>query len=213
MVRLRPGWLVALCAAVLAVSVWLPWLTSRADGGGRANAIGGIVGNMPVPPPGFGVGQLITLLASTLIVAGAMAARGLFGRLASTAALAISVLLVVLTMWYYRLYVYSPVSAGYGLYIGAAAAVLAVVLSVWAMVAAWSAVSRRFMSGFVEPVTLTGQRWVTLEPLAREHVPEIAEAAQPTASWAACGSPMRRTPEAAAQWVDMRLASQKPDRG
>ena len=142
MARLRPGWLVVLCALVLAVSVWLPWLTSRADGGGHANAIGGIVGTMPVPPPGFGVGQLITLLASTLIVAGAMAARGLFGRLASTAALAISVLLVVLTLWYYRLYVYSPVSAGYGLYLGAAAAVLAVMLSVWAMVAAWSAVSR-----------------------------------------------------------------------
>jgi hypothetical protein len=135
MARLRPGWLVVLCAAVLAVSVWLPWLTSRADGGGRANAI-------PAPPPGFGVGQLIVLLASTLIVAGAMAARGLFGRLASTAALALSVLLVVLTMWYYRLYVYSPVSAGYGLYLGAAAAVLAVLLSVWAMLAAWSAVSR-----------------------------------------------------------------------
>jgi hypothetical protein len=142
MARLRPGWLVVLCAAVLAVSVWLPWLTSRADGGGRANAIGGVVGNMPVPPPGFGVGQLIVLLASTLIVAGAMAARGLFSRLASTATLAISVLLVVLTMWYYRLYVYSPVSAGYGLYLGAAAAVFAVVLSVWAMAAAWSAVSR-----------------------------------------------------------------------
>ena len=142
MARLRPGWLVVLCAAVLAVSVWLPWLTSRADGGGRANAIGGVVGNMPVPPPGFGVGQLIVLLASTLIVAGAMAARGLFSRLASTATLAISVLLVVLTMWYYRLYVYSPVSAGYGLYVGAAAAVFAVVLSVWAMAAAWSAGSR-----------------------------------------------------------------------
>jgi hypothetical protein len=142
MARLRPGWLVVLCAAVLAVSVWLPWLTSRADGGGRANAIGGIVGNMPAPPPGFGVGQLIVLLASTLIVAGAMAARGLFGRLASTAALALSVLLVVLTTWYYRLYAYSPVSAGYGLYLGAAAAVLAVLLSVWAMLAAWSAVSR-----------------------------------------------------------------------
>ena len=142
MARLRPGWLVALSAAVLAVSAWLPWLTSGADGGGHASALGGIVGNMPAPPPGFGVGQLITLLASTLIVAGAMAARGLSGRVASTAALAISVLLVVLTMWYYRLYVYSPVSAGYGLYIGAAAAVLAVLLSVWAMAAAWSAVSR-----------------------------------------------------------------------
>jgi hypothetical protein len=95
-----------------------------------------------VPPPGFGVGQLITLLASTLIVAGAMAARGLSGRVASSAALAISVLLVVLTMWYYRLYVYAPVSAGYGLYIGASAAVLAVLVSVWAMLAAWSAASR-----------------------------------------------------------------------
>jgi hypothetical protein len=142
MARLRPGWLVVLCAGILAVSVWLPWLTSRADGGGRANAIGGIVGSMPVPPPGFGVGQLIVLLASTLIVAGAMAARDLFGRLAASAALAISVLLAVLTMWYYRLYVYSPVSAGYGLYLGAAAAVLAVVLSVWTMVAAWSAASK-----------------------------------------------------------------------
>jgi hypothetical protein len=142
MARLRPGWLVVLCAAVLAVSVWLPWLTSRANGGGRANAIGGIVGSMPVPPPGFGVGQLIVLLASTLIVAGAMAARGLFGRLASSAALAISVLIVVLTTWYYRLYVYAPVSAGYGLYLGGAAAVCAVLLSVWAMFASWSAASR-----------------------------------------------------------------------
>src|SRR3954447_15908691 len=141
MARLRPGWLVVLCAAVLAVSVWLPWLTNRAESG-RANAIGGIVGTMPAPPPGFGVGQLIVLLASTLIVAGAMAARGLFGRLASSAALAISVLLVVLTMWYYRLYVYSPVSAGYGLYLGGGAAVFAVLLSVWTMVAAWSATSR-----------------------------------------------------------------------
>jgi hypothetical protein len=139
---LRPGWLVALCAAILAVSAWLPWLTSRADGGGRANAIGGIAGSMPVPPPGFGVGQLIVLLASMLVVAGAMAARGLSARLASTAALAISVLLVVLTVWYYRLYVYSPVSAGYGLYLGAAVAIAAVLLSVWAMAAAWSAASR-----------------------------------------------------------------------
>jgi hypothetical protein len=130
-----------MCAAVLAVSVWLPWLTSRADGGGHASAIGGIIGNMPVPPPGFGVGQLIALLASMLIISGAMAARGLYGRLASSAALAISVLLVVLTMWYYRLYVYAPVSAGYGLYLGVVAAAVAVLLSVWAMVAAWSTVA------------------------------------------------------------------------
>jgi hypothetical protein len=130
-----------MCAAVLAVSVWLPWLTSRADGGGHASAIGGIIGNMPVPPPGFGVGQLIALLASMLIISGAMAARGLYGRLASSAALAISVLLVVLTMWYYRLYVYAPVSAGYGLYLGVVVAAVAVLLSVWAMVAAWSTVA------------------------------------------------------------------------
>jgi hypothetical protein len=138
MSRLRPGWLVALCAALLAVSAWLPWLTTTADGGGRANAIGGIVGNMPVPLPGFGVGQLIVVLASTLIVAGAMAARGLSARLSSSTALAISVLLLVLTVWYYRLYVYPPVSAGYGLYLGAAVAIAAVLLSVWAMVAAWA---------------------------------------------------------------------------
>jgi hypothetical protein len=138
---LRPGWLVALCAAVLAISAWLPWLT--AAGSGRANAIGGIVGTMPVPPPGFGVGQLIVLLAATLIVAAAMAARGLSARMASAVALALSVLLVVLTMWYYRLYVYPPVSAGYGFYLGAAAAIAAVVLSLWAMAAAWAAAGRR----------------------------------------------------------------------
>ena len=142
MARLRPGWLVALCAAILAVSAWLPWLTTNADGGGRANAIGVIVGTIPVPPPGFGVGQLIVLLAATLIVAGAMAARGLSARLASSAALAISVLLVVLAVWYYRLYVYPPVSAGYGIYLGAAAAIAAVLLSVWAMAAAWAAAGR-----------------------------------------------------------------------
>ena len=71
-----------------------------------------------------------------------MAARGLSARVASSVALAISVLLVVLTVYYYRLYVYSPVSAGYGLYIGAAVAIAAVLLSVWAMVAAWASATR-----------------------------------------------------------------------
>ena len=111
MVRLSPGWLVAFCAAILAVAVWLPWLTTRAAGGGRANAVGGVVGNLSLPPH-FGAGQLIALLASALIVAGAMAARGLSARVASSAALAISVLIAVLTMWYYRLFVNGPVSAG-----------------------------------------------------------------------------------------------------
>lgn len=142
MFRVSPGWLVAFCAALLAATVWLPWLTTRAAGGGRANAVGGVVGNL-VLPPHFGAGQLIALLASTLIVAGAMAARGLSARVASSAALAISVLIAVLTMWYYRLYVHPPVAAGYGLYIGAAVTVLAIVLSVWAMVAAWAASGRR----------------------------------------------------------------------
>jgi hypothetical protein len=142
MVRLSPGWLVAFCATVLAVTVWLPWLTTRAAGGGRANAVGGVQGNLTLPPH-FSAGQLIALLTSTLLVAGAMAGRGLSARAASSAALAISVLIAALTLWYYRLYVHGPVSAGYGFYIGAAVTVLAIVLSVWAMVAAWAAAGRR----------------------------------------------------------------------
>lgn len=140
MARLRPAWFVVLCALVLLVSAWLPWLTTS---GGRANAIGGKVGQIPVPPPGFGVGQLIVLLSSTLIVAAAMAARGLSARLASTAALSISVLLAVLAWWYFRLYVAAPIAAGYGLYVGGVTTVVAVVASVLAMVAAWSEAGRR----------------------------------------------------------------------
>jgi N-acetyltransferase len=68
------------------------------------------------------------------------------------------------------------------------------------------------MRGFVAPVTLTGQRWVALEPLAREHVPEIAAAAadgELGSLW------FTSAPKAGAveQWVDTRLASQKPDEG
>jgi hypothetical protein len=142
MARLRPAWFVVLCALVLLVSAWLPWLTTSADGGGRANAIGGKLGQIAVPPPGFGVGQLMVVLSSTLIVAAAMAARGLSVRIASTAALSISVLLTVLAWWYFRLYVAPPIAAGYGFYVGGAATALAVVLSVLAMVAAWSEASR-----------------------------------------------------------------------
>ena len=142
MLRPSPGWLVALCAAVLAVSVWLPWLTTRADGGGRANAIGGTVGNLELPPR-FGAGQLIALLASMLIVAGAMAARGLSARAASTAALAISLLLVALMLWYYRINVHPPLSAGYGFYIGVAVAVTAVAFSVWTLVVSLTSGRRR----------------------------------------------------------------------
>lgn len=137
MARLRPGWLVALCAVIVAVSAWFPWLRSTADRGGRANAIGGIAGAMPVPPPGFGIGQFVVLLASLLVVAGAMSARGISARMASTAAMSISVVLVVLTVWYYRLYVYPPVTAGYGLYIAGAVALAAALISVWTMLEAW----------------------------------------------------------------------------
>ena len=68
------------------------------------------------------------------------------------------------------------------------------------------------MSGFVEPVALTGQQWVKLEPLSRQHLPEIAAAA-------ADGELGRlwftHAPKAgiAEQWLEMRLAAQKPDEG
>ncbi len=130
--RLQPGWLIALCAAILTVSVWLPWLTTTANGGGHASAIGGTVGSLHLPPR-FGVGQLIVLLAATLLVAGAMIGRGLSVRLASVAALVISLLITALTVWYYQLNIVSPIGAGYGLYLGAASAVGAVACSVWAL--------------------------------------------------------------------------------
>jgi RimJ/RimL family protein N-acetyltransferase len=66
--------------------------------------------------------------------------------------------------------------------------------------------------GFVEPVVLTGRRWVTLEPLTVDHIPEIAEAA-------ADGDPGRLwftsapSPAKAGEWVRTRLAAQRPDIG
>jgi hypothetical protein len=62
------------------------------------------------------------------------------------------------------------------------------------------------MSGFVQPVTLTGQRWVALEPLARVHIPEIAVVAadgELGSLW------FTHAPaDAVEQRVDTRLASQ-----
>lgn len=133
--RLRPGWLVAFFALVISASAWLPWLTTAVNGGGWANAIGGAHGNLELPP-GFGAGQLIVLLSSALLVTGAMVGRGLSVRLASVAALVISLLIVALVAWYYKLNVNPPVSAQYGLYVGAGAAVCAVVCSIAAVVAA-----------------------------------------------------------------------------
>jgi hypothetical protein len=138
MTRLRPGWLVALFGAVLSVSAFLPWLTTSVNGGGWANAIGGSIGSLELPQA-FGVGQLIVLLSSTLLVAGAMVGRGLSTRLASVAALIISLLIAVLTVCYYNINVRPPVSAAYGLYIGAASAAGAVGCSVWALISSLAA--------------------------------------------------------------------------
>ena len=133
MTRLRPGWLVALFAAILSIDVWLPWLTTAAGGGGRANAIGGSVGNLGLPP-GFGVGQGIVLSAAVLLVFGAMAGRGLFATTTSVVALAVSLLVVGLIVVYYRQHVVPPVIAGYGLYVGAASAMGALGCSAWALI-------------------------------------------------------------------------------
>ncbi len=68
------------------------------------------------------------------------------------------------------------------------------------------------MTGFVEPVTLTGERWVALEPLTRDHIPEIAEAAadgELGKLWFTAAP----KPGAAERWVETRLAAQKPDEG
>lgn len=68
------------------------------------------------------------------------------------------------------------------------------------------------MSGFVTPVVLTGRRWVSLEPLTREHIPEIAAASADgdVGSLWFTGAPSQQT---AAAWVDMRLRVQNPEMG
>ncbi|MDD7811387.1 hypothetical protein PP713_02250 [Mycobacterium sp. CSUR Q5927] len=135
MTRSRPGWLIALFAVILSVSAWLPWLVTSANGGGRASAIGGSAGSIALPPR-FGVGQLIVLLAAVLLVAGAMIGRGLFSTVASVAALVISLGIAGLGVGYYRLNVVAPITAGYGLYIGAVSVAGALVCSLWALVSA-----------------------------------------------------------------------------
>ncbi len=141
--RPRPGWLVALFAAIVSASAWMPWLTTRVGGGGWANAIGGSHGSL-ILPSGFGAGQLIVLLSSMLLVAGAMVGRGLSVKLSSIAALIVSLLIVALTVLYYKRNVNPPVSAEYGLYVGATSAALAVACALWAVAsAAFGGRSRR----------------------------------------------------------------------
>jgi len=132
-IRLRPGWLVAFSAAVLVVSAWLPWLTTSAGGGGRANAIGGTHGSIDLPAR-FGPGQLVVLLAATLLVAGAMAGRGIAPRAAAAAALLISAGVGALIFWYHRLHVGAAVGAGYGWYLAVGAAAVAVPAALWALI-------------------------------------------------------------------------------
>jgi hypothetical protein len=43
-----------------------------------------------------------------------------------------------MALWYYRLYVTSPIAAGYGFYVAVAATLAAAALSVLAMVVAWA---------------------------------------------------------------------------
>ena len=68
------------------------------------------------------------------------------------------------------------------------------------------------MTRFVEPVTLTGAQWVTLEPLSIEHAPEIAIASADgdVGSLWYTGAP---SPQTAAQWVAGMLAKQAGDEG
>jgi N-acetyltransferase len=68
------------------------------------------------------------------------------------------------------------------------------------------------MSGFIEPVTLTGRQWVSLEPLTRDHVREIATASA-DGDLGALWFTAAPSPQTAGQWVDMRLALQTPDTG
>ncbi|MGV0642082.1 GNAT family N-acetyltransferase [Mycolicibacterium sp. XJ879] len=68
------------------------------------------------------------------------------------------------------------------------------------------------MTGFVAPVTLTGERWVRLEPLSHEHIPEIA-AAVADGELGRLWFTAAPAPEAVQQWVGNRLAVQSPDQG
>jgi hypothetical protein len=126
--------MVALFAAMVSMSVWLPWLTTGRGAGGWATAIGGSVDGLHVQQR-FGTVQLIVLLSSALLVAGAVVGRGLSARTAPVAALVISLGVIALMVRYYSVNVKPPVSAAYGLYLGGVAAAAALLCSVWALAA------------------------------------------------------------------------------
>lgn len=68
------------------------------------------------------------------------------------------------------------------------------------------------MTGFVEPVVLTGRQWVTLEPLTAEHEPEIATACA-DGDLGSLWFTSAPSPQTAGAWIRTRLASQHPDTG
>jgi RimJ/RimL family protein N-acetyltransferase len=68
------------------------------------------------------------------------------------------------------------------------------------------------MSGFVEPVVLVGERWVSLEPLTSAHTAEIA-AASADGDLGKLWFTAAPSPETAGNWVAARLAAQHPDTG
>ena len=68
------------------------------------------------------------------------------------------------------------------------------------------------MSGFVEPVVLVGERWVSLEPLTSAHTGEIA-AASADGDLGKLWFTAAPSQETAGNWVDARLAAQHPDTG
>jgi len=68
------------------------------------------------------------------------------------------------------------------------------------------------MSGFVEPVVLVGERWVSLEPLTSAHTAEIA-AASADGDLGKLWFTAAPSQETAGNWVDARLAAQHPDTG
>jgi N-acetyltransferase len=68
------------------------------------------------------------------------------------------------------------------------------------------------MSRFVDPVTLTGPRWVRLEPLSAHHAPELDAAAADSDNaslWFTTAPP----PGTAGQWVRRMLDMQATDDG
>jgi RimJ/RimL family protein N-acetyltransferase len=68
------------------------------------------------------------------------------------------------------------------------------------------------MSRFVQSLPLSGPRWVSLEPLSRNHIPEIAAAAADGdvgALWFTAAP----SPDTAAAWVDQMTALQETDEG